>query len=313
MNSKIKIVYPRAISSFGSEWLAPLMNQYFDFELWDPDKTYDRGTLFYLNCLDFPEHNNVLPATPEQLTDLGFRVIVDNLWEIHPGRIQNSHIVHSPAWFWYNESLWYTHRGYDKFCPEFQAKYLALMPMRLRRQHRSEFLGYISDLLDNMIWSYVDLGLQLPNDVDLNNWRGQRHFDPEWYNQTYLSLVVETRVDPARYQHTFITEKTFKPLAFYHPLIVYGNRRSLVVLRALGFETFDNLWDESYDNIVDRESRRDTIIKLLKNIEVQPHDAETLGRLEHNHHHFFDTKLVTQNIIKEIIEPIIEYASTTSI
>lgn len=313
MSSKIKIVYPRAISSFGSEWLAPLMNQYFDFELWDPAKTYDRGTLFYLNCLDFPEHNNVLPATPAQLTERGFRVIVDNLWEIHPGRIEHAHIVNSLAWFWYNESLWYTHRGYDTYRPEPNPSHLALMPMRLRRQHRSEFLGYMSHLLDKMIWSYVDLGLQLPNDVDLSDWRGQRHFNPDWYNQTYLSLVVETRVDPGRYHPTFLTEKTFKPLAYYHPVIIYGNRRSLALLRSLGFETFDNLWDESYDNIVNYEQRRDAIIKLLETIEIRPHDAETLAKLEHNHHHFFDTELVTRNIIKEIIEPIIEYATSTSI
>ena len=46
----------------------------------------------------------------------------------------------------------------------------------------------------------------------------------------------------------FPTEKTYKSLMLGHPFILYGGKHSLAKLRAMGFETFSNDIDESYDN-----------------------------------------------------------------
>ena len=91
---------------------------------------------------------------------------------------------------------------------------------------------------------------------------------------------------------------------------VYGNRGTLRTLRNWGFVTFDNLWDESYDEIVDTQQRADTVAELLSVITIKNHDAETLRRLQHNRDHFFDRTLVEKGIVQEIIEPIINYAET---
>jgi hypothetical protein len=176
--------------------------------------------------------------------------------------------------------------------------------------HRTDFLKSLGSLTDKMIWSYVQQGRQLPGDEDMNHPAAQRFFNAEWYDQTYLSIVVESVVNPMPHTPIFITEKTFKPLAFRHPFMVYGNAGTLKSLHDMGFVTFNNLWDESYDNINDTDTRKNHIIELLKNVEAKNYDAETLQRLDHNHAHFFDRDLVIDRIKKEILEPIVEYAET---
>ena len=52
------------------------------------------------------------------------------------------------------------------------------------------------------------------------------------------------------------------------------------------------------------------MVNLINNIEIQSHDTETLRRLKHNRNLFFDRSLVQAGIIKDILEPIIEYAET---
>ena len=307
--SKVKIIHAKPVSSFNSDWLSDIFNQYLEFVPWDPDKTYPKNTLFYLNCLDFLSFINTSLELVDQLLNQGFRIIIDNLWEVDPGSIPNTHRVICPAWFWYNESLWYQHLGYDQYQPCRDIKYTALMPMNIVRSHRTDFLNCINPLLDKMMWSYVGQGRQLPDDKDMSIWYTQRYFNPEWYNKCYASMVVESIVRAgSRYTPVFITEKTMKPLAFQHPLIVYGNRGVLRQLRAWGFETFDNLWDESYDEIVDTIERRDTVIKTLSCLSIKDYDTETQHRLQHNRDHFYNHDLVVNGIIKDIVNPILEYA-----
>lgn len=309
--AKIKFVYDRQFPSFQAAWMLRFMQEYFDFEPWDRNKQYEPGTLFYMDCMDLSPFSPALSVTPEQLANMGFRVIVDNLWEVSSGPVEHAFVLTCPAWFWYGESLNYSYHGYNQHIPRPCYQKLALMPMRIRKTHRNDFVYQVEPLLEQMIWSYVAQGRQLPNDVDLLGLNGQRHFDPDWYNLTYLSMVVESSVDLGTV-HTpvFVTEKTFKPMAFRHPFIVYGQKHTLRFLKDLGFVTFDHLWNENYDNITNTIYRRDAVVQTLKSVQVTPYDSETLARLEHNHQLFFDTELVKKRIIQEIVEPMINYAQT---
>jgi len=67
-------------------------------------------------------------------------------------------------------------------------------------------------------------------------------------------------------QTTFVSEKTFKAIALRSPFIIFGNRGSLKVLRNLGYKTFSDFWDESYDNLPSWE-RYDAIIKLMHDLD----------------------------------------------
>ena len=81
-----------------------------------------------------------------------------------------------------------------------------------------------------------------------------------------LYLITET-VATGRRLH--LTEKTFKPICLRMPFILAGNQGSLEYLRSYGFQTFGELWDESYDTEVDDYRRLDKIAVLLKTLDSQ--------------------------------------------
>ena len=45
-----------------------------------------------------------------------------------------------------------------------------------------------------------------------------------------------------------------------HPFFVVGNPHTLKKIKRLGFKTFSMLWDESYDNELDLNTRIEKII-----------------------------------------------------
>ena len=45
----------------------------------------------------------------------------------------------------------------------------------------------------------------------------------------------------------FMTEKIWKPIMAQHVFVVHGNHLYLQKLREMGFKTFGNYFDESYD------------------------------------------------------------------
>ncbi len=72
------------------------------------------------------------------------------------------------------------------------------------------------------------------------------------YDDSWFSVATETEMmdRPCR-----ITEKPLKPLLNFHPLIVFGNPGALALIRELGFVTFPELFDESYDEECDPRRR----------------------------------------------------------
>ena len=319
MTKKFKIVHASYVTSFNSYWLQDFFNEYFEFVPWEANRRYEPGTGFYLDCLDFPEFGRTPIFSVEDLLNQGFKVIINNLMEVNYGFVPNTHKVCCPAWFWYNGSMWYQYAGYNKYRPQRQIQYTALMPLNRSKPHRTDFVKSLESLKDKMLWSYVSKGRELPNDGNTRlcntqknfNLEWQNQFNPEWYNQSYCSMAVETFVSPGSV-HTplFITEKTLKPIAFQHPFLVYGNQGTLQQLRNWGFETFNNLWDEEYDNMPHEKQRKDAIVDILKTLEITEHDPETLRRAEYNQNHFYDQKLVLNGIIKDVVNPILEYAET---
>ena len=82
----------------------------------------------------------------------------------------------------------------------------------------------------------------------------------EDYESTFVSLVTETLVDEGT---LFFSEKIWKPIMVGHPFLLFGNRGSLSYLRNLGYQTYGQWFDESYDDIVDRGERSGKIIENL--------------------------------------------------
>lgn len=87
------------------------------------------------------------------------------------------------------------------------------------------------------------------------------------YNQSYFNLIVETDCDFN--DSFFLTEKTIKSLITGQPFVVLSNPDHLKNLRKLGFRTFDKLWNEHYDSIIDFESRTDAIVQLCEYLSLE--------------------------------------------
>ena len=83
------------------------------------------------------------------------------------------------------------------------------------------------------------------------------------YQDTYFSLICETNVD---HPYSYRTEKIYKPILAGHPFIVYSNTGFYRDLRNVGFQTFETIIDESFDDICDDYLRMNYLVKSLKNL-----------------------------------------------
>jgi hypothetical protein len=84
------------------------------------------------------------------------------------------------------------------------------------------------------------------------------------FNATSYCLVVETNMRSFNEFH--LTEKTIKCLSTGMPFVVASSYNFLKNLRSMGFKTYCELWDESYDEIKDVNHRMDAIVLLCKKL-----------------------------------------------
>jgi hypothetical protein len=251
----------------------------------------------------------------QDLHQQGYKLLIDLMWGGNEFDIPDAFLLKNPNWFWYHESLLYQRKGYDQYIPNRSYSKKALMPMGIQKESYDQLFDSVSDLVDDFVYSYVGrLGKRLPNDAPDNFWTNspsqltgfnQRYFNPEWYNQTYYSLVAETTVCNLFPLHP--TEKTFKPIAFRHPYIVWGQQGILNHLHNIGFETYENLFEESYDLDPDRSSRLHKVVNNVRSFKYDVFDDLTNQKTKHNHQLFFNLDLIRARIKKEIVEPILDF------
>jgi hypothetical protein len=118
-------------------------------------------------------------------------------------------------------------------------------------------------------------------------------FDLADYENTDIEVVLETLFDDSRWH---LTEKTLRPIALGQPFILAATAGSLEYLRSYGFKTFDSVWSESYDQIVDPQDRLTAVIELMKSINNwdpatrQQKINEAIRIAEYNKQLFFSTQ-----------------------
>jgi hypothetical protein len=69
----------------------------------------------------------------------------------------------------------------------------------------------------------------------------------EYYLSSWIDLVSETHCE--LYGDVFLTEKSFKPMAYGLPFVLNASQHSLNLIQQLGYLTFPELFDESYDTM----------------------------------------------------------------
>lgn len=82
------------------------------------------------------------------------------------------------------------------------------------------------------------------------------------YHRFDIEIVAETYT---RGETFFPTEKTVRPIMAGKPIIVYGPVKFMERLRLLGFETYGDFWDESYD-VLEGQERWQAIQQIIDSI-----------------------------------------------
>ena len=91
------------------------------------------------------------------------------------------------------------------------------------------------------------------------------------YNDSLINIVTETYFFN---NIIHITEKTYKPIAFMQPFILLGAAGSLQHVKDMGFKTFGEFWDESYDIEKDDKKRFNMIMEVIKSIAAWPEEVK---------------------------------------
>jgi hypothetical protein len=96
-------------------------------------------------------------------------------------------------------------------------------------------------------------------DVDTtNNLAGNINLDI--CARTFVYLTTETLVDPGT---LFISEKLWKPIIVGQPFILLGGNGVLQYIKSLGFKTYSEWFDESYDTATSLKEKINIIINNL--------------------------------------------------
>ena len=110
--------------------------------------------------------------------------------------------------------------------------------------------------------------------------------DPDIYNQTHYTAMIETTIHN---DFAMFSEKEAKPIVAKRPFIMFGACRQLEAFRSLGFRTFFEVIDESYDLIEDKKERwHKALDSMLELTEQDPNEvyANLEDVLSHNKNHF---------------------------
>jgi hypothetical protein len=215
------------------------------------------------------------------------------------------------------------------------------VPMRssfllLSRSHKWWRATVVTDLqrqglLSNAVWSYnttVDIGdrieecpfeldrLDIKSDIDLflsagpyacDDLDAAAHNDHSQhvaahYESTACSIILETHFDADGSGGAFLTEKTFKCIKHGHPFVLFAPAGSLASLRTMGYRTFDQAIDTSYDSITDNTERYLAVVRTIHELSlVPPNDLYNmcLEDLAHNQALFLASKYNRLNSLYE--------------
>jgi hypothetical protein len=92
----------------------------------------------------------------------------------------------------------------------------------------------------------------------------------DYYNRFSIEIVCETYTMGNTF---FPTEKTIRPVMACKPVLVYGPKYFLARLRTMGFKTYSDFWDESYD-LYQGATRWQMIQQVMQSIEQMTQDQQ---------------------------------------
>lgn len=163
---------------------------------------------------------------------------------------------------------------------------------KIPKKYREKLLTNIDNMIDDMPF-VIDR-----SDFDTNFYDV---YSKEMYENSYFNLVNETLFYE---KELFLSEKIFKPILNYQPFIIAGSAGVLNSLRKVGFETFPELFDESYDNIKDNTDRIEKIMDILSQLAEFPLETVHKKYIDQTDKLIYNKKLITENNIENPLNDI---------
>lgn len=109
------------------------------------------------------------------------------------------------------------------------------------------------------------------------------------YNQAYFQIVLET--DFSNQNQFFLTEKTIRVLMSGQPFVILATPEFLKFLHKLGFRTYNSLWNEGYDSIINEQDRIQAAVDLclhLEHFDWYKHKQKLIDIANHNRSQFLN-------------------------
>jgi len=139
------------------------------------------------------------------------------------------------------------------------------------------------------LYQMLPIKIALDQFDGINDWSMGEIF---FYQTTFASFVNETYIDEN--SNAFFTEKCMKPLAYGQPFLLFSSAGALDTLHTLGYQTFEDVFDESYDLIENpqlrfehllRETQRLCNLSLSELAKIKQH---VWPKIVHNHKLFWN-------------------------
>ena len=163
---------------------------------------------------------------------------------------------------------------------------------RLKKPHREMVVNWIKEngyLEDGYVSFPPDLTLDYTNFND--NWAYHK-ICTDHYDTSFFSIVNEAHY--GTYKSCCLSEKTWKAIFNFHPIIIVGAKGSLRYLKEQGFDIFEDIFDSSYDDIYDKTERLEKIFDVVDNFlknnnlsQLEKIREDIFPRLLHNYNHFW--------------------------
>ena len=294
-----------------------------NFELDSYDRKFaiiDRSKMGEQHPSHNAEYRDELNRRKNLLHSQGFTFILATPWESKENidalplwPKQTNEILWSGgvSWFWFymynkhkDNKFNFTHDHNGSY---WHKKHDFLYLNKQPRDHRAKLYKKLLDkgILENSV--YTDWPKRkLPTDYELP-WAQdypQYGMDQDIYELPYIdtvcSIVSETNDND---YEVFMTEKIWKPIMAQHVFVVHGNYLYLQRLREMGFKTFGNYFDESYDLERDSDKRIDNIVSLCKDLRTKKWQdiyLQTKALREHNYDTMFNKEKLSLEINKTL-------------
>lgn len=92
-----------------------------------------------------------------------------------------------------------------------------------------------------------------------------------YYFEAFVDIINETRYAQPTANYS---EKVYQAMQYLRPFIVVGPPKTLEYIRSMGFKTFNEFWDESYDDELDHGERLAKIFTLINDIFAMPNTKQ---------------------------------------